>query len=114
MAATFQTLHSQLDTLRRTNRLHNRVTFDLAAQMRKRHVTIRQLAEQMDVTQQRVRQVRAARTVPFLTALDYQEALEAITRGRKLAMAKAKLPAALRPFVRATEADLDVFLQAVR
>jgi DNA-binding Xre family transcriptional regulator len=41
--------------------------FDLAALMRSRKVTIRQLAARMGVTMTRVREVRAMDRVPYLT-----------------------------------------------
>lgn len=52
------------------------VPFKLAAQMRARGVTIAELARALDVTQQRVRDHRAAVTMPLIDAWSYQEMIE--------------------------------------
>jgi hypothetical protein len=70
--------------------------------MRAASVTIAELAAKMQVTQTRVRQVRAMERVDYLVALDYQEAIEQIANTRALEAAKDALPKSWQKHVWAT------------
>lgn len=51
------------------------VAFDLTSLMRRHGVTIRELARRMGVTMARVREVRDAKRVHYLTRCDFHEAI---------------------------------------
>lgn len=76
----FATLLQQLPAVQARNATQAPIAFDLKRAMRRHHVTIRELARRMQITHKRVRQVRAAAAVPFITALDFQEAVETAVR----------------------------------
>ena len=73
---TYTELIEQLPARQAADTLGHLVPFNLSRVMRANHVTIRTLAARMDVTMKRVRQVRAATSVPYVLALDYLQAAE--------------------------------------
>lgn len=86
--ATFSHLEAQFARLQHMDRLQVPVRFALAGYMARKRVTIKALAAQMGISQDRVRQVRAMDVVPFLTAWDFAlgvltASLAAQIRGRR-------------------------------
>lgn len=79
LPTTFAALNGILPRLTVADRAGScRIYYDLAAQMRVHKVTLRQLAERGDITLARIREIRDGDKykVPFLTALDCQDAIE--------------------------------------
>lgn len=71
-----------IDVRMRRDELRTPMLYNLASELRRHRVTIRELKADMDVTLTRIREIRAMARVPFLIALDYQEAIERIAAGR--------------------------------
>lgn len=53
-----------------------RVSVDITAAMRRNHVTIKELAQSMQVTMKRVRFIRSQEVLRYIDAWDYLEAIE--------------------------------------
>lgn len=113
MTSTMATLIDSFDARREAGTLTSKIIYNLARAMRANRVTIRQLAQRMGVTQKRVREVRAMRAVPYLVALDYQQAIEGVARDRNQGLALDAVPKSWRLHLRGNNAELAAFVQAV-
>lgn len=102
---TFATLNAQLSARNTAGTMRQSVPYNLARQLRLAGVTIRQLAAFADITLVRIREVRAMSQVPFLVALDFQDAIEAVAMRNAARVERAAivaiLPASWRKHVRA-------------
>jgi len=101
---TFAILNAQLSARQHADTMRQSVPYNLQRQLRLAGVTIRQLAAFMDTTLVRVREVRAMSQVPYLVALDFQDAIEGVAlrnaaRAERAAIV-AILPASWRRQVR--------------
>lgn len=103
-STSFAILNAQLSARNAAGTMRQSVPYNLRHQLRLAHVTFRQLAAFGDVSLTRIRQVAGQSSVPYLTALDFQDAIEAVAL-RKAALAEqatvvAILPASWRKHVR--------------
>ncbi len=103
---TFAVLNSQLTDRMATGQASQPIRYNLRRQLRTAApgVTIREIAAHMQITLKRVREVGSLSQVPYLVALDFQDAIEAVAY-RKAAQANraalvAILPAAWRKHIR--------------
>ena len=114
MLHTFASLYSQFESRCQRNALTASIRYNLAAQMRASHVTIRQLAIAMNISQTRVRVTRSMDRVDYGRALDYQEAIEKIANTRALEAAKDALPKSWQKHVWATRENFTEAHRLVR